>query len=264
MSVDSLTQRKINRATGQIIAEFGLIKDGDRVGVGLSGGKDSSVLLHTLVRLRERAPIAFELAAFTIDQGKFKKEASILEKLTGSLGVEWVCFKDPLSHRLKVEQPYHGCDLCSRYRRTAVYRTASSLRCNVVALGHTADDFTESLLRNLLFNGRSKTLPVAAVSSKGEFRLIRPFARVWETWTAERACELGLDLVPCACGEKDGVRKFVRDLIGSLDHQYGGVSRNILNAALGTKVPVLPILEPSSSEEDLIVTCWYASSQVHG
>ena len=255
MSVDSLTQRKINRATGQIIAEFGLIKDGDRVGVGLSGGKDSSVLLHTLVRFRERAPITFELAAFTIDQGKFKKEASLLEKLTASLGVEWVCFKDPASHRLKLEQPYHGCDLCSRYRRTAVYRTASSLRCNVVALGHTADDFVESLLRNLLFNGRSKTLPVTAISSKGDFRLIRPFARVWETWTSQRACELGLDLVPCTCGEKDGVRKFVRELIGNLDHQYGGVSQNILSAALGGKASVLPILKSGTSEEELFHTC---------
>src|SRR5204863_6800335 len=97
----------------------------------------------------------------------------------------------------------HGCDVCSRQRRRALYHVAGELDCTVVALGHTADDCAESLLRNILFNGRIASLPPVATSRKGTLRLIRPLALVSESMTAAYARAAGLRTVGCVCGEKE-------------------------------------------------------------
>jgi len=241
-----LAHRRILRACGAVIAEFKLISAGDRIAVGLSGGKDSCTLLETLVRARQKSPIPFDLIAFTIDQGKFRGDIQKLDPFVKGLGVEWHLVEDRSSLRLLETSPDHGCDLCSRFRRTAVYSVASKLGCNVVALGHTADDFAESLLRNIIFSGQVRPLPVRARSTHGEFLLIRPFARVWEKWIIQRAAELGVAAIPCVCNEKDGPRARVRRLISELQEQNKGVAENILAAAVGQsrvgEEALLPVL----------------------
>src|ERR1700739_4799719 len=131
-----------------------MIRDGDRIAVAVSGGKDSVTLLEALLLLRDRAPVEFTVCAFTVEQGKFLRPVEPIGEHIRSLGVDWTYHTDNPSLRLLKEKPDHGCDLCSRFRRRAVYQIARGMGANVIAFGPTADDFCESFLRNAIFTGR--------------------------------------------------------------------------------------------------------------
>src|SRR5229473_3504055 len=146
-----------------------MIRDGDRVAVALSGGKDSLTLLEALLMLQKRAPVEFSVCAFTVEQGKFKRPIDPLGEYLKQRGIDWTCYRDGPSFRLLEEQPTHGCDLCSRFRRRAVYEIARGLRANVIAFGHTADDFCESFLRNFMFTGRVSERDDVGAQSPGNF-----------------------------------------------------------------------------------------------
>lgn len=209
-----------------------MIGEGDRVAVALSGGKDSLTLLEALRLLQARAPVEFSLCAFTIEQGKFVRPLEPLAAWLRSKQVPWTCFRDAPSVRLRDEQPGHGCDLCSRYRRRAVYEIARGLGANVIAFGHTADDLCEALLRNALFTGRLSALPAVARSRDGEFRLIRPLLFVPEDLTRRFAAELRAPLIPCACSQRNGtVRQQVRALLADLETRYPNIRASLLAAA---------------------------------
>src|SRR5437763_8609883 len=155
-----------------------MIRHGDRVAVALSGGKDSVTLLEALLLLQKRAPIDFSVCAFTVEQGKFLAPIEPLGELLKARGISWTYYRDTASLQLLEDQPDHGCDLCSRFRRRAVYQIARGLGANVIAFGHTADDLCESLFRNILYTGRISSLPPVTVSKKRDFRLIRPLIYV--------------------------------------------------------------------------------------
>lgn len=176
-------EKALLRKTGEAIRRFRMIRDGDRIAVAVSGGKDSLAMLGALVLLQKRAPIDFSLKAFTVEQGKFLGPMDAIGDHVRSLGVDWTYYTDNPSLRLLEEQPGHGCDICSRFRRRAVYQIARSLDANVIALGHTADDFCESLLRNMLFTGRLSSLAAITYSRQRDFRLIRPLVYVTEEVT---------------------------------------------------------------------------------
>ncbi|MCS7043885.1 MAG: PP-loop domain-containing protein [Bryobacteraceae bacterium] len=219
------------RRVGEAVARFGMIREGDRVAVGFSGGKDSFTLLSALLLLQKRAPVRFEVRAFTIDQGKFLGPVEPFRDWMREHGVEWVYRADGPSLRLLDEQPDHGCDLCSRFRRRAVYALAREMGANVIALGHTADDFCESLLRNALFTGRLAALPPVIWSRKREFRLIRPLVYVTEDLTRAWAEACGAPVIPCGCSQKTGtVRRSLRDFLAELEKDYPHVKSTLLNA----------------------------------
>ena len=173
-------EKTLLRRVGEAIHRFKMIRDGDRVAVALSGGKDSATLLEALLLLQKRAPIDFSVCAFTVEQGKFLRPIEPLGEYLKQRGVAWTYYRDAPSLRLLDDQPEHGCDLCSRYRRRAVYEVAHGLNANVIAFGHTADDFCEALLRNMLFTGRLSALPPVSISRDREYRLIRPLVFVTE------------------------------------------------------------------------------------
>ena len=130
-------EKTLLRKVGEAIARFKMIRDGDRVAVALSGGKDSLTMLEALVRLRDRAPIDFSVCAFTVEQGKFLSPIEPIGEYVKSRGIEWTYYRDAASFQLLEEDPTHGCDKCSRFRRRAVYEIARGLNCNVIAFGHT-------------------------------------------------------------------------------------------------------------------------------
>ena len=228
------TAEKIVKMAGKAIAEFQMIRAGDRVAVGLSGGKDSMALLHALLALKARAPIRFELAAFTIQQGKFMAPIEGLRAHLDMLGVTWELVEDAASVRLVREGVVHGCDICSRYRRRAVYETARRLGANVIAFGHTADDFAEAMVRNLLFTGRVKPLPPAVMSSQNEFRLIRPLLYVKEDLIRQQATAEIFPIVPCACSLKEGTRQAVRGFLRQVSDGNPHIYSNIIAAGVRT------------------------------
>src|SRR5436309_15124175 len=205
--------QKVLDAMGRAMGRFSMLCSGDRIAVGVSGGKDSLTLLHALVAYKKRAPFRYELIAVTLDQGKFKLPVVALEEKIRGLGVDWVLREDTATLRLIAENVPHGCDVCSRHRRYHLYKIASELGCSVLALGHTADDCAESLLRNVLFNGRIASLPPTSQSQKGHLRLIRPLVYVTETLSTEYARAKGFLTIACVCSEKESARLEIRKFL---------------------------------------------------
>ena len=224
-------EKTLLRKVGEAIHRFRMIRDGDRVAVALSGGKDSGTLLEALLLLQQRAPVDFTVCAFTVEQGKFLRPIEPLGEYLKARGVPWTCFRDAPSLRLIEEQPGHGCDLCSRYRRRAVYEIASGLGANVIAFGHTADDFCEALLRNTMFTGRLSALPPVTTSRNRDYRLIRPLVFVGEDITRAYAERCGIPLVPCGCSQKTGtVRRLLRGIFAEIEREHPHLQENILSA----------------------------------
>jgi tRNA 2-thiocytidine biosynthesis protein TtcA len=224
-------QKVVLRKVGEAIHRFRMIREGDRVAVALSGGKDSLTLLDALLLLEQRAPVTFSVCAFTVEQGKFLRPVEPLGEYLKQRNVAWTYFRDAPSLRLLEDQPDHGCDLCSRYRRRAVYEIARNLGANVIAFGHTADDFCEALLRNTLFTGKLSALPAVTHSRDREFRLIRPLLYVTEEVTRTYAERMAAPIVPCGCSQRTGtVRRSLRELFATLEQEYPHLKENMLSA----------------------------------
>jgi tRNA 2-thiocytidine biosynthesis protein TtcA len=250
MELDKALLRKV----GEAIARFDMIREGDRVAVALSGGKDSVTLLDAMLKLARKSPVKFSVCAFTVEQGKFLRPIEPLGEWLRARGVDWTYVHDNPSLRLLEEQPDHGCDLCSRFRRRAVYEIARGLGANVIAFGHTADDFCEAFLRNALFTGQLSALPAITYSSKKDFRLIRPLVYVTEDLTTRYAESLMAPVIPCGCSQKTGtVRRSLRDFFGDLEKEYPHLKENIL-AAMGNINPQRLLdtryLNPESGEQN--------------
>ena len=224
-------EKTLLRKVGEAIGRFRMIRNGDRVAVGVSGGKDSITLLEALLLLQKRAPINFSVCAFTIEQGKFLAPIDPIGEYLRTRGIPWTYVEDAPSLNLLTDQPDHGCDVCSRFRRRAVYEIAKNLGANVIAFGHTADDFCESFLRNAMFTGRVSALPPVTWSSKRDFRLIRPLVYVTEELTRAFAAHLGAPVIPCGCSQKTGtVRRTLRDMFNEIEKDHPFLKETLLSA----------------------------------
>lgn len=240
-------ERRVLDLVGRAMGRFAMLRAGDRVAVAVSGGKDSLCLLHALAAHRRRAPFPYDLVAVTLEQGKFKGALRGLEPQVAALGVRWVVRDEQATLRLVAEGVVHGCDVCSRNRRRALYRLAAELGCSTLALGHTADDCAEALLRNILFNGRIASLPPVARSRKGSIRLIRPLVLVSEVLTAAYVRQRALATVGCVCGDRESVRREIRQFLSTLRARHGGVDESIA-AALGNVNP-FTLFDPALTKE---------------
>ncbi len=223
-------------SVGRAMGTFSMLRPGDRIAVGVSGGKDSMCLVHALQDYRARAPFSYELVAVTVEQGKFTSPIEVIGDSLEAIGVRWVLRREPRTLQLVEDGIEHGCDVCSRHRRGALYRIAAELNCNVLALGHTADDCAEALLRNVLFNGRVASLPPVAESRNGKIRVVRPLVYVPEAWTAEYAMKNDLATVGCVCGENPGPRREIRAFLDQMKQRHIGVADSV-TAALGNVNP---------------------------
>ena len=229
------------------MGRFAMLRPGDRVAVAVSGGKDSLCLLHALAAHRRRTPFPYDIVAVTLEQGKFKGAIRRLEPQLAALGVPWVVRDEHETLQLVAGGVTHGCDVCSRNRRRALYRLAGELGCDALALGHTADDCAEALLRNILFNGRIASLPPVARSRKGAIRLIRPLVLVSEELTAAYARWRGLATVGCVCGDTASVRREIREFLTALRARHPGVADSVA-AALGNVNP-FTLFDPALTKE---------------
>jgi tRNA 2-thiocytidine biosynthesis protein TtcA len=225
-------EQKVLNLIGRAMGRFQMLQPGDRIAVGVSGGKDSLSLLHALAAYRKRAPFPYELIAVTVEQGKFKLPIRALEEKIKALDIPWVLREDAATLNMIAQSIPHGCDVCSRHRRYHLYQIASELNCTVLALGHTADDCAESLMRNILFNGRIASLPPVAQSRKGSLRLIRPMVYVTEDLSTEYARAQGFLPIACVCGEKESIRREIREFLDIMKTRHAGISDSII-AALG-------------------------------
>ncbi|HEY3884377.1 MAG TPA: ATP-binding protein, partial [Vicinamibacterales bacterium] len=195
-----LEARVAKKAT-KAITEYGLIEDGDRVMVGLSGGKDSWALLQILDVLRRRAPIRFSLVAVNIDSGydgyEHPKIAEACAQRGWELHIEHTHIGQAIEDVLTPDAT--PCSLCARLRRGALYRLADTVGATKIALGHHADDFIETLLLNVFFQGAIKAMPARLVSDDGRHIVIRPLVYVLESEARAYAKESRLPIIGCCC-----------------------------------------------------------------
>jgi tRNA 2-thiocytidine biosynthesis protein TtcA len=233
-------ERRLLRATATAIADFSLVEEGDRVLVAVSGGKDSYTLLHLLSRLRERAPIAFDLVAVNLDQGQPGYPAHVVEGHLRASGVPYrMLVRDTYSVvRRLVPEGKTTCPVCSRLRRGVLYDAAVEMGCTKIALGHHREDLVETLLLSALYSGSLKSMPAKLRARDGRNVVIRPLCYAAEADIAAFAAAMRFPIVPCdLCGSQPNLRrKRVKALLADLEREHPSVKGNLLHA-LGNVVP---------------------------
>jgi tRNA 2-thiocytidine biosynthesis protein TtcA len=213
---------------GRAIADYRMIEEGDRVMVCLSGGKDSYTLLDMLLSLKRRAPIRFELVAVNLDQKQPGFPAQVLPDFLERLGVEFrIVTEDTYSIVTRVIEPGKTmCGLCSRLRRAILYRVATEIGANKIALGHHRDDMIETLFLNMFFGAKLKAMPPKLVNDAGTHVVIRPLAYCAEKDIARYARGRDFPIIPCnLCGSQENLkRKQIKEMLAIWEHEDPGRS----------------------------------------
>jgi len=235
MSYASRLEARIAKEATVAIVRFALIEDGDRIMVGLSGGKDSWTLMQILDVLRRRAPIVFSLVGVHIDSGDDGDSQDRIAAACAARG--WECRIERTTIRRTMdgllEPGETPCSLCARLRRGALYRVADEVGATKIALGHHADDFIETLLLNLCFEGSLRAMPARLAADDGRHVVIRPLVQVAEEDCRAYAQASGLPIVKPACpAATDGSleRHRVKQLLADLERDHPGVRRSMIRA----------------------------------
>jgi len=230
---DKLAKR-LRRLAGQAIADFSMIEAGDKVMVCLSGGKDSYAMLDLLMRLREKAPVPFELVAVNLDQRHPGFPEHVLPEYLTSIGVPFhIEVQDTYSTVKRViPEGKTMCSLCSRLRRGVLYRVAGELGATKIALGHHRDDVLETFFLNLFFAGQLKAMPPKLCSDDGKHVVIRPLAYVEESDLEAYAELRQFPIIPCdLCGSQEQLqRKQVKAMLREWERRHPGRVDTIFNA----------------------------------
>ncbi len=227
-------ERKLARAMSRAIAEYRMIADGDRILVAVSGGKDSYTMLHLLRALAGKAPVRFALKVVNIDQGHPGFPAELIAGYMEREGFDFLMVHED-TYSIVTEKIPEGktyCSLCSRLRRGVLYRVASELGCNKIALGHHRDDALQTLLLNLLFAGQLASMPPKLVGDHGRHVVIRPLVYCAEEDIAAFSALKKFPIVPCdLCGSQDNLqRKIVGDMISEWERRRPGTKAVMLAA----------------------------------
>jgi tRNA 2-thiocytidine biosynthesis protein TtcA len=227
--------RKLRHAVGKAVADFGLISEGDRIAVAVSGGKDSYTMLLLLDELRRRAPVRFEIMAVTIDSGYPGFRSDVIEAFVQSQGIR--CHVEKTDHfNIISEKRRPGssyCSICARLKRGELYGLTASLGCNKLALGHHSDDFIETLLLNQFFVGSLKAMSASMLADNGETTVIRPLVYAREEDIISFSREAALPVVCCCCpvcGTADMQRKKMKTLLKQLEKDIPHIKNSMLKA----------------------------------
>ncbi|GAA0835395.1 tRNA 2-thiocytidine(32) synthetase TtcA [Marinomonas arenicola] len=233
-------QKRLRRQTGQAIADFNMIEEGDKVMVCLSGGKDSYTMLEILRNLQASAPINFELVAVNLDQKQPGFPEHILPAYLEEQGVDFHILERDTYSIVKeiVPEGKTTCGLCSRLRRGSLYGFAEEIGATKIALGHHRDDILETLFLNMFFGGKLKSMPPKLLSDDGKHVVIRPLAYCKEKDIEAFATAKSYPIIPCnLCGSQQNLqRQVVKDMLQQWDKEYPGRT-DIMFTAMQNVVP---------------------------
>jgi len=227
-------EKKLCRLVGQAIGDFGMIEDGDKVMVCVSGGKDSYAMLDILIRLRERAPIHFDIVAVNLDQKQPNFPAEILPNYLKSLGIQFHIEEQDTYSIVKrvIPEGKTTCGLCSRLRRGILYRVADELGATKIALGHHRDDILETLMLNMFYAGKLKGMPPKLRSDDGKHIVIRPLAYVPEKLLERYAADMSFPIIPCdLCGSQPNLqRQVMKEMLRDWEKKHPGRVENLFRS----------------------------------
>lgn len=232
-------EKRLRREAGKAIADYAMIAQGDRVMACLSGGADSYTLLDVLLYLQRVAPIDFDIIAVNLDQKQPGFPEQVLPEYLSKLGVEFrVVERDTYSIVMdKVPAGKTTCSLCSRLRRGILYNTAESLGVTKIALGHHREDILETLLLNMFYSGKLKTMPPKLIADDGRNIVIRPLAYCREQDIKRYAAARDYPIIPCnLCGSQPNLqRQAMKQMLSQWQRDFPGriesMMRSVQNVA---------------------------------
>src|ERR671919_212650 len=235
MSYTSPLEARLAKKVTKAITDYSLIEDGDRVMVGLSGGKDSWALIQILDVLQKRAPIDFSIVAVNVDSGYEGYQHTQVAAACQERGWEFHSEHTTIGAVIddKLESDDTPCALCARLRRGVLYRLAKQTGATKIALGHHLDDFVETVLLNLFFAGALKAMPARLTSDNRQHVVIRPLVYVTEAEARAYTREYDLPVIGCccpACGDLSLQRQRVKRLIMELEREHPNVKASMLKA----------------------------------
>ena len=241
MSYETPLEARLAKKVTRAVTEFNLIEDGDRVMVGLSGGKDSWALIQILDVLRPRAPIDFSIVAVNVNSGYTDFRHDLVTQTCAARG--WECRVEHTTIGAVMDDILDDgetpCSLCARLRRGVLYRVADAVGATKIALGHHLDDFIETVLLNLFFQGSLKAMPARLVSDNRRHVVIRPLVYVTEAEARGYTQACGLPVIGCccpACGDLSLKRQRLKRMIAELELEHPDIKHSMIKA-LGNVVP---------------------------
>ncbi|WPB56481.1 tRNA 2-thiocytidine(32) synthetase TtcA [Xylophilus sp. GOD-11R] len=227
-------EKRLCREVGRAIVDFNMIEEGDRVMVCMSGGKDSYGMLDILQKLQQRAPIRFELIAVNLDQKQPGFPEHVLPEYLAKTGVPFHIENQDTYSIVKrvIEDGKTTCGLCSRLRRGILYRVADELGATKIALGHHRDDILQTLLLNMFFGAKMKSMPPKLVSDDGRHVVIRPMAYVAEKDLVRWAAHREFPIIPCnLCGSQQNLQRVqVGEMLREWEKKFPGRIENMFTA----------------------------------
>lgn len=240
MKSTSAIEKKLLHYTGKAIADYNMIRKGDKVMICLSGGKDSYTLVNILNKLRVRSQNKFSLSVFVLDQGQPGWDDAAMRAWLTERAIPFeIVNKDTYTIvKQKIPEGNTYCSLCSRLRRGIIYNYAEQHGFTKIALGHHRDDLIQSLLMSIIFNGKIASMPPKLLTDDKRNILIRPLAYCQESDIIEYAQAQQFPIIACnLCGSQENLqRKQMKTLIAELAKTHPSIPSNILHA-LSSVVP---------------------------
>ncbi|MFC3390080.1 tRNA 2-thiocytidine(32) synthetase TtcA [Aidingimonas halophila] len=227
-------QKRLRRQVGNAVIDYGMIQEGDKVMVCLSGGKDSYTMLEILRSLQRNAPVSFSLVAVNLDQKQPGFPEHVLPEYLDGIGVDYHILERDTYSVVKEKTPEGKttCALCSRLRRGSLYGFAEDIGATKVALGHHREDILETLFLNMFFGGTLKSMPPKLLSDDGKNIVIRPLAYCREADIAEFARQMQFPIIPCnLCGSQPNLqRQQVKEMLAEWEARHPGRLESMFKA----------------------------------
>ncbi len=214
------------------VDDYEMIKDGDKIAVGVSAGKDSLALLCAMAELRRFYPRSFELCAITVDMGFENCDFQPIKEFCDKLGVEYHIVPTQIYHVIfEARKEKNPCSLCAKMRRGALYSYAKQIGCNSVALGHHFDDVVETFMLNLFYEGRIGCFQPVTYLSKTDITLIRPMIYLPEKDIRYFAGKNDLPIIKSQCpADGNTEREHMKQLIRTLERENKGLRYRLFGA----------------------------------